>query len=220
MAKVKIWPGEGSGLPTVYIHSVAGTGENVWRRCREYDSVLRFNLVSIYDFDFEGDMTPWPAAGVRRGAPEFRGGAVDYLKVLTEDIMPEAEASLPSGSGYNAVAGYSLAGLFALWTAWNTDAFRRIACGSASFWYPGFTEYIIRRAMVSRPEFVYLSLGDNESNTRHPVMSRVGNCTDRVLRYLDGESVPHLFEVNPGNHFSDPDGRLAKAIIKMLRYEE
>ena len=72
--------------------------------------------------------------------------------------------------------------------------------------------------MLSVPDYVYLSLGDNESNTKHPVMSRVGDCTDEVLNYLSDKEIPHFFEVNPGNHFSDPDGRLAKAILKTLLY--
>ena len=40
------------------------------------------------------------------------------------------------------IAGYSLAGLFALWAAWNSGYFRRVASVSGSLWYPGFTDYI------------------------------------------------------------------------------
>lgn len=47
-------------------------------------------------------------------------------------------------------------------------------------------------------------------------MSRVGDCTAQVLSLLDKLEIPHDFETNPGNHFSDPDGRLAKAIKTIL----
>ena len=71
--------------------------------------------------------------------------------------------------------------------------------------------------ILRKPDYVYLSLGDNESNTKHPVMSRVGDCTEQVLALLDEMRIPHDFEINPGNHFSDPDGRLAKAIKSILK---
>lgn len=218
MAKIKVWTGLGENLPTVYIHSVAGNGENVWKRCLAQDGAPQFNLVSVYDFDFEGELTPWPAPGVRKSLPIFKGNAEAHLEYLINQVIPEAESMLTSPPSYRIIAGYSLAGLFAFWTAWHTDVFKRIACGSASFWYPGFTDYMKSHPMLSVPDYVYLSLGDNESNTRHPVMSRVGDCTDEVLNYLSDKEIPHFFEVNPGNHFSDPDGRLAKAILKTLLY--
>lgn len=218
MAKIKVWTGLGENLPTVYIHSVAGNGENVWKRCLAQDGAPQFNLVSVYDFDFEGELTPWPAPGVRKSLPMFKGHAEAHLEYLINQVIPEAESMLTSPPSYRIIAGYSLAGLFAFWTAWHTDVFKRIACGSASFWYPGFTDYMKSHPMLSVPEYIYLSLGDNESNTKHPVMSRVGDCTDKVLNYLSDKGIPHFFEVNPGNHFSDPDGRLAKAILKTLLY--
>lgn len=215
MENIRIWCGGDTPLPTVYIHSVAGDGHNVWEACRRI-GCPDFNLVSVYDFDFEGDLTPWTAPGVRKGQPPFKGNAEHHLADLLGKIVPYAEAQLPANPVYNALAGYSLAGLFALWSVWKTDRFTRIACGSASFWYPGFVEYAASHPMIRRPDFVSLSLGDNESNTKHPVMSQVGKCTGKVLELLDVAGIPHCFEINPGNHFTEPDLRLAKAISRML----
>jgi len=215
MEKIRIWCGGEAPLPTVYIHSVAGDGHNVWESCRRI-GCPDFNLVSVYGFDFEGDLTPWTAPGVRKSQPPFKGNAEHHLADLLGRIVPYTEAQLPAKPLYSALAGYSLAGLFALWSIWKTDRFARIACGSASFWYPGFIEYAVSHPMISRPDFVSLSLGDNESNTRHPVMSRVGECTDKVLELLAESAIPHCFEINPGNHFTDPDLRLAKATSRML----
>ena len=81
------------------------------------------------------------------------------------------------------IAGYSLAGLFALWATWNSGYFRRVASVSGSLWYPGFTDYIRNNepksgcGEKSGPEKAYFSLGDRESRTRHPLMSRVDACT-------------------------------------------
>ncbi len=215
--KTTIWKGAADrSLPTVYIHSVAGDGHNVWNRCREM-GCPEFNLVSIHDFDFEGELTPWPAPGVRKGLPMFNGNAEAHLEKLLDEIMPEVERSLPHPSSVNAIAGYSLAGLFAFWSQWKTDVFHRVGCGSASFWYPGFIDFMKTHKILRKPDYVYLSLGDNESNTKHPVMSRVGDCTEQVLSFLDKTGIAHDFEINPGNHFSDPDGRLAKAIKAILK---
>lgn len=145
MEKIRIWSGGKTALPTVYIHSVAGDGHQVWEACRRI-GCPNFNLVSVHDFDFEGELTPWTAPGVRKGQPPFKGNAERYLTELLDRIMPETEAKLPAPPLYNALAGYSLAGLFALWSAWKTDRFVRIACGSASFWYPGFIEYAVSRS--------------------------------------------------------------------------
>lgn len=215
MEKVRIWCGGEDALPTVYMHSVAGDGHCVWEACRRI-GCPDFNLVSIYDFDFDGDLTPWPAQGVRKRQPPFKGNAKSHLAEMLDRIMPEAEDMLPAKPLYNALTGYSLAGLFALWSVWQTDRFTRLACGSASFWYPEFLEYAVSHPMVRQPDFVSLSLGDNESDTRHPVMSQVGKCTDKVLELLTERNIPYCFEINPGNHFTEPDLRLAKAISRML----
>lgn len=78
MEKVRIWCGGEDALPTVYMHSVAGDGHCVWEACRRI-GCPDFNLVSIYDFDFDGDLTPWPAQGVRKRQPPFKGNAKSHL---------------------------------------------------------------------------------------------------------------------------------------------
>ena len=72
------------------------------------------------------------------------------------------------------IGGYSLAGLFALWAACQTDLFRGVAAASPSMWFPGFLEYIKEHPI--RSGRVYLSLGDREEKTRNPVMATVGDC--------------------------------------------
>ena len=89
MEKVRIWCGGEDALPTVYMHSVAGDGHCVWEACRRI-GCPDFNLVSIYDFDFDGDLTPWPAQGVRKRQPPFKGNAKSHLAEMLDRIMPEA----------------------------------------------------------------------------------------------------------------------------------
>ena len=80
------------------------------------------------------------------------------------------------------IGGYSLAGLFSLWAAYQTDVFSGIAAASPSVWFPGFIEYMKEHEIKS--ETVYLSLGDREEKTRF------GDVTGWKL-YPDGIWVAH-----------------------------
>ena len=126
--------------------------------------------------------------------------------------MPEVESRLPAPSLYVAQAGYSLAGLFTLWSTWQTDVFKRIACVSASLWYPHLIDYLTDHRPACRPDRIYFSLGDKESRTRHPLMSQVETCTRSVHDLVREMGIPTHFEMNPGNHFTAPDKRMAKAV--------
>lgn len=213
--KIKIWNNTTESVPTVYIHSFTGNGEDVWEACTQLQTPP-FNLVSIYDFDFDNSLTPWPAEGVRKGQPPFRGKADAHLKAIIDTVIPQAESQLPAPPAYSAMAGYSLAGLFTLWSAWHTDRFRRLACVSGSLWYPDFIAYIKSHPMFSKPECIYFSLGDKESKTRHPLMSTVDDCTREAVGTIISLGIRTTFESNPGNHFTAPALRMAKAIKWML----
>ena len=121
------------------------------------------------------------------------------------------------------IAGYSLAGLFALWAAWNSGYFRRMASVSGSLWYPGFTDFIRNNAPRTGLkegtglEKAYFSLGDRESRTRHPLMSRVDACTAEVAEMVRSYGIETTFEWNPGNHFDHPELRMARALAWLLR---
>lgn len=115
------------------------------------------------------------------------------------------------------IAGYSLAGLFALWAAWNSNCFRRVASVSDSMWYPGFREYIRDNAPRTVIERAYFSLGDKESRTRHPLMGQVDACTSDIVEAVRSRCPDTVFQWNPGNHFNSPERRMARAIAWLLR---
>ena len=70
--------------------------------------------------------------------------------------------------------------------------------------------------MPSHPECIYFSLGDKESKTRHPLMSTVDACTREAVGTISSLGIRTTFESNPGNHFTSPALRTAKAIRWML----
>lgn len=66
--EIKIWNDCTHSVPTVYTHAFTGDGEDVWKACHE-EGCPPFNLAVIHHFDFDNDLTPWPASNVRKGAP-------------------------------------------------------------------------------------------------------------------------------------------------------
>ena len=53
----------------------------------------KINLVVISGMDWNDDMTPWSAPGITRGEKDFGNNADSFLVILTNKIIPEAEAS-------------------------------------------------------------------------------------------------------------------------------
>ena len=104
--------------PVIYIHTAA-------EECAEIFSASeqRATLVCVSGVDWNRDMSPWPAARAFKGGEDFAGGAAIYLKRLEEEIIPVAESFLGFVPAERGIAGYSLGGLFALWSIFNTDSF-------------------------------------------------------------------------------------------------
>ena len=121
----------------------------------------------------------------------------------------------PSKTYY--LGGYSLAGLFSLWAAYQTDLFSGIAAASPSVWFLGFSDYIKERKILTHA--VYLSLGDREEKTKNPVMRTVGDCIRQTYESVKDQGIKCTLEWNEGNHFRDVDIRCAKAFSWVLKNE-
>lgn len=115
------------------------------------------------------------------------------------------------------IAGYSLAGLFALYALYKTDVFTRVASMSGSLWFPGIKEFCKENAIKILPEKLYLSIGEKESKTRHPILKTMQENTEDLLKHFKSMGIETTYEVNPGNHFQDVNLRCAKGILELLR---
>ena len=172
------------------------------------------SLLAFPAEDWDRDLTPWRAPGLRGKDPEFGGEAAAFLEVLLR-AMAEAEAALPVKPPAKLLMGYSLGGLFALWAGTRTDEFGLIASVSGSLWYDGWCEYL--EANPCRAGKVYLSLGEREPKARNPRMAQVGLCTERTEALLRASGAETTLEWNPGGHFNDPEARMAKAVAALLK---
>ena len=150
-------------------------------------------------------LSPWKAPAVFK-TEDFVGGASKTL----ENII----ALCADKNRKYYIGGYSLAGLFALWAACQTDIFSGVAAASPSVWFPGFIDYMKTYKMKSQN--VYLSLGDREEKTRNPVMAQIGNCIKEEYRCLLENGINCILEWNKGNHFKEADIRTAKAFAWIL----
>ena len=186
--------------PIIYLNTFANEGQRVFE-VAQVVGCPPFSLVAISSLDWNLDMAPWDSpAAFKKGEP-FTGGADDYLRLLVEEIIPRAEKELPGPPAWRGIAGYSLAGLFALYAIYRTDVFSRVGCMSGSLWFPGFKEYIFSHEPKRRPDCIYFSLGDKEAKTRNPILKTVQENTEEIQSFYQGKGIDTVFQLNPGNHF-------------------
>ncbi len=164
-----------------------------------------FRFIATKVENWNDDLSPWKASAVFK-TEDFCGGASKTL----ENII----ALCADKNRKYYIGGYSLAGLFALWAACQTDIFSGVAAASPSVWFPGFIDYMKTYKMKSQN--VYLSLGDREEKTRNPVMAQIGNCIKEEYRCLLENGINCILEWNKGNHFKEADIRTAKAFAWIL----
>ena len=69
---------------------------------------------------------------------------------------------------------------------------------------------------IRLPDKIYFSLGDKEANTRNPVLKTVQDKTIELSEYFKILGSEVIFELNPGNHFTDTILRSAKGIKAIL----
>ena len=141
---------------------------------------------------------------------------LEYLKLLLDAVIPKTLDRLGTAPRFTGIAGYSLAGLFALYALYRCDAFGRAASMSGSLWFPGFAEYVAEHGPVRLPDRVYLSLGDREAATRNPYLKTVADSTGTVADLFGKQGAEVIRETNPGNHFRDAALRSAKGIRALL----
>lgn len=167
-----------------------------------------FVLAAFQIFDWDLDLTPWHDDAINR-KPEVGTRTGDTLRYVTESLLPALEAEY--GKLPVILGGYSLGGLFALWSAVQTDRFAAIAAASPSLWIRDWLDYA--EAHPVQAGKVYLSLGDQEEHVKNRAIARVGDSVrgeyELLKAQLGRENCTLVW--NPGGHFQDGDKRLAAA---------
>lgn len=162
-----------------------------------------FSMVCLRVKDWNTELTPWTAPPVFGKVP-FGSNASDTLDFIIKHLLPQEDTVKP----HCLLGGYSLAGLFALWAACQTNKFEVVVAASPSVWYPDWLSYASQHKLLAKS--VYLSLGAKEEKTKNKVMSGVGNAIREMHDLLAGQDINTILEWNPGNHFVDSEKRMAK----------
>ena len=165
-----------------------------------------FRLIAAKVDDWNYELSPWKAPAVF-GNEDFGDGAVRTLEQILTLCTDKSRTYY--------IGGYSLAGLFSLWAAYQTDVFSGIAAASPSVWFPGFIDYMKEYKIKSKN--VYLSLGNKEEKTRNPVMAKVGDCIREGHAWIKAEGVNCTLEWNQGGHFKEPMTRTARAFACVMQ---
>ena len=204
-----------SGSPLIIFNTYADDGKSVMEAAEKLGK-KDFNLLCVGVLNWDHDMTPWYCPLTSPKDTPCTGGADEYLKLLLDDIIPECLKRVDGTPSHISIAGYSLAGLFALYALYHTDVFARAASISGSLWFPDFKEYVLAHEMKRKPEKLYLSLGDKEARTRNRYMKAVQENTENIAAHFREEEIDVTLEMNPGNHFKDAALRSAKGILAII----
>lgn len=206
-------------LPLVILNNYTDDGEKIFIKCNEM-GCKDLILVSISNLNWDDDMSPWFATKIYKNDTDFLGKADEYLKILLEKIIPKVkefvEINLEKQIEYYVIAGYSLAGLFALYSSYKTALFSKIVSCSGSFWFPKFVEFVEKNKISTNIKQIYFSLGNRESKTRNRVLQTVEENTKEIEKFLSEQGIKTIYEENEGNHFQNADLRMAKGINWIL----
>ncbi len=183
----------------------------------KYEELLQEHdilLVAISSPSWFKDFSPWKHVRVFKGGEDFEGKADDYLKFLLEEILPYLKDKYQINPSSYYLAGYSLSGLFALYAACKTNMFTGVISASGSLWYPNFISYLKENPIQTNN--IYLSIGDRESNTKNPYLSKGLQCHFEALDIFNHQNKNVIFDLNHGGHFIDHDLRVIKGIDWIL----
>ena len=162
-----------------------------------------FSLIAFKIENWNNELSPWEAPPAF-GNKSFGSGAKDTLEFIESRLISTIKDKFILG-------GYSLAGLFSLWSAYKIDRFSGIAAASPSVWFNGWEEFMDNNTPLSNT--IYLSLGDTEEKTKNKVMSAAGDNIRKQEELLKNDNINTILEWNKGGHFSNSDLRVSKAFV-------
>ncbi|MCR5417154.1 MAG: alpha/beta hydrolase [Pseudobutyrivibrio sp.] len=201
--------------PLVIVNTFEGDGSEVFTALKDLTD-KSFCLAVISDINWDDEMSPWECPPLYKNDGACTGGADNYIEKLTQEIIPAIKSELSNPPEKIIIAGYSLGGLFAIYSMYKTDIFCAAVSASGSLWFPDFIEFTKANRLCKTPEAIYFSLGDKEAKTKNSLLRTVEDNTNAIYEEYKNIGIATIFEMNPGNHFKDSDIRLAKGITWIL----
>ena len=212
---IAVFPCVVPNAPIIYLNTYSNEGQKVYEAAQTA-GCPPFFPATISDLDWNHDMVPWDSPPAFKNAEPCTGGADEYLRLLTEEIIPMAEKEIAGAPRWRGIVGYSLAGLFALYAIYQTDLFSRVGSMSGSLWFPSMKKYIFSHEPKHWPDCMYFSLGDKESKTRNPILRSVRQNTEDIQSFFQDKGIDTVFQLNPGNHYNHAVDRTAAGLCWLL----
>ena len=203
-----------SDMPIAVIHTFQNEGDKVFEEYRKLGG-RSIVLIAVQADRWNDTLSPWKAKAVFKGSGDFGCGADEHIAEL-EKLIRDIRQQTGCTDSKCAIAGYSFAGLFALYSVFKTDIFSSAVSASGSLWFCGFREFVLQNDPVGEIDKIYLSLGDKESKTKNHEMSMVEQNTKDIYDCFVSKGIDCTFEMNSGGHFNDTEKRLAKGIFDVF----
>ena len=151
--------------------------------------------------------------------PTETGGAENFLKFLNEELIPYIEANYRTNSGDRTINGYSLGGLFALYTLFTRpESFDNYIIGSPNLSWDDYSIFDYEENSLDKigdmPINIFISIGSEESEERYfnPVDSLVTN-----IQQHDYSAVNLETKVFDGStHLMGPPESLTHGLISVF----
>lgn len=141
-------------------------------------------LVGVYPNNRLSEYTPWPEPAIRPGTPDFGGQLGQYHRELNNEILPALIDEYALDTDKLAYGGYSLGGLAAVMSLWETEVFASVFSLCGSFWYPGVADFIEEHPLLNRSARVYLQNGTREGEGHNNRLSEAAAYAQRVHTVL------------------------------------
>ncbi len=168
-------------------------------------------LIGIQPNDRLNEYTPWPEKAIRPGARDFGGGLRAYHRCLREEILPALLRAYPLDPHHLTYGGYSLGGLAAVMSLWETLPVEGVFSLCGSFWYPNVVEFMQTNPLKAAPRRLFLLNGSREGEGHQNRLQFAADCA-RTVHDLLRESLGAETVMDEYQHHDHQRERLERAV--------
>ena len=128
--------------------------------------------------------TPWKAPNLRPSMPDFGGKLNEYHNQVFEHLLSQLLCKYSIDESKIAYGGYSLGGLAAVYSLYNTTAPSIIFSLCGSFWYPQFLDYCKNHEVLNKKAALYLQNGKAEGSKHNDILSNAPILSAKLHKLL------------------------------------